>query len=326
MIHIKTANDIPMNYYKFVVKAEEKSNWDVSENIEGIEKNIQKRIKKIKNKDDLQFILFIQRRLKTIILGDVNKLAKIQNIIEVKYKRVWKKIKSYNQASADKKRKFIYTLLEKIFINYGYNRIVSDLIAYKMIEKINLKVCPYCNINYISYSGTNKDKGIRAELDHFYPASCYPYFAISLYNLIPSCRNCNALKSDNFSEELMSPFKISKDNDTFKFKYILKNMNILSLDLKTIENSIDKIAFDKEIAANNKMFHLDTLYQVHKDVVAEIIWKNQNFPEVLRKSYKDFGITPNQAYRILFCNYNNPNEFHQRPLSKLTYDIQSYFK
>jgi hypothetical protein len=153
----------------------------------GLKKKIEREAKKVKNKDDLEFISFIQKRLKTIVKGDINKLKKIQNIIEIKYTKVWEKIKSYNEnAPKGKKRKFIYTILEKIFVTYGYESIISEKIAYKMLRNLDVKVCPYCNINYISFSGTNSNKGIRPELDHFYPKSRYPYFAVSFYNLISS--------------------------------------------------------------------------------------------------------------------------------------------
>ena len=327
MINIEIFSNIDIDYYNFVVLSEDKDKWDVTTNIYGLKKKIEREAKKVKNKDDLEFISFIQKRLKTIVKGDINKLKKIQNIIEIKYTKVWEKIKSYNEnAPKGKKRKFIYTILEKIFVTYGYESIISEKIAYKMLRKLDVKVCPYCNINYISFSGTNSNKGIRPELDHFYPKSRYPYFAVSFYNLIPSCRNCNGLKSNNFLKGLYSPYEISENNDDFKFKYIAKDINIFSTSLNNIEKGIDKITFQKEIIANNKMFHLDDLYQVHKDVVAEVIWKNRNFPNVLRDSYKNFGISKREAYRIVFCNYSDVNEFNKRPLSKLTYDIQKYFE
>jgi hypothetical protein len=326
MINIQTSNNIDIDYYNFVVLSQNKDTWDVTTNIDGLKKKIISESKTVRNKDDLKFINFLQKRLKTIVKGDINRLKKIQYIIEVNHKKVWKKIKSYNEsAPKGKKRKFIYTILKKIFITYGYENIISKEIAYKILKKIDVKVCPYCNINYISFSGTNDNKGIRPELDHFYPKSHYPYFAVSFYNLIPSCRNCNALKSNSFSKELKSPYAISKNNDDFKFKYIAKNINILSTNLNNIEKGIDKITFQKKIVANNKMFHLEDLYQVHKDVVAEIIWKNRNFPNALKDSYRSFGITKKEAYRIIFCNYSDANEFNKRPLSKLTYDIQKYF-
>ncbi len=328
MINISYTDDFSLDYYNFVVFGTKKIKFDVDSQIEGIKKNIEKDILKIKNKDDLEFINFLQSKLENIVIGNINELNQIQKIIEVNHTKVWDKIKSYNpKIHKEKEGFYIYTFLEKKFIEYGYGSVISDKIAYKMIEKLDTKVCPYCNINYISYIGTNKDKAVRPELDHFFPKSVYPYFAISLYNLVPSCRNCNSLKSDNFSKELISPFEISKNNDDFRFKYkILKNIDILSANLEQIEAGIEKITFEKKIEANNTMFSLENLYQVHKDIVAEIIWKNRNYPKILRESFKDFGISQNEAYRIIFCNYAKPNEFSKRPLSKLTYDIHSYFK
>jgi len=326
MISIQIPNNVLIDYYNFVILATNKDKWDVDSNIDGIEKKINRELKKVKNKDDLKFIKYIKLNIKDIVIGNISKLKEIQITIETQHTKVWKKIKSYNaSAEKGKKRKFISNILEKIFITYGYENIVSDKIAYKIIEKLNTKVCPYCNINYISFSGTNKDKGIRPELDHFFPKSRYPYFAVSLYNLVPSCRNCNGLKSNSFSNDLISPYEISQYNDNFKFKYIIEDINIASTNLNTIEKGIKKIAFQKQILANTKMFHLENFYQVHKDVVTEIIWKNRYFPNALIKSFEIFGITQNEAYRIVFSNYSNPNEFKLRPLSKLTYDIQTWF-
>jgi len=56
--------------------------------------------------------------------------------------------------------------------------------AYELIKKLNLSVCPYCNRNTI-YNLKNNTKR-TSELDHFYPQSKYPYFALSFYNLVPS--------------------------------------------------------------------------------------------------------------------------------------------
>lgn len=47
-----------------------------------------------------------------------------------------------------------------------------------------------------------------AKLDHFYPKSLYPFFALSLYNLIPVCGTCNLVKSDN-KKIFASPFIVT---------------------------------------------------------------------------------------------------------------------
>ncbi len=62
----------------------------------------------------------------------------------------------------------------------------SEMNAKKLYKEINIKVCPYCNLRDISlYESHNISK--RGHLDHFYSKAKYPYLALSLYNLIPSC-------------------------------------------------------------------------------------------------------------------------------------------
>lgn len=66
--------------------------------------------------------------------------------------------------------------------------------AYWLQRQLGVKVCPYCNRMYTTtLFGENR---IRPDFDHFYPISQYPYFAVSLFNLIPSCSMCNKRKGD----------------------------------------------------------------------------------------------------------------------------------
>lgn len=66
--------------------------------------------------------------------------------------------------------------------------------AYWLQRQLGVKVCPYCNRMYTTtVFGKNN---IRPDFDHFYPKSKYPYLAVSLFNLIPSCSMCNRKKGD----------------------------------------------------------------------------------------------------------------------------------
>ena len=67
--------------------------------------------------------------------------------------------------------------------------------AYWLQRQLDVKICPYCNRIYTTT--LYGKKRIRPDFDHFYPQSRYPYFAVSLFNLIPSCSICNKAKSDN---------------------------------------------------------------------------------------------------------------------------------
>ncbi len=52
-------------------------------------------------------------------------------------------------------------------------------------EKRQLLYCPYCNCESITPTDA------WPALDHYFPHAKFPYFALSLFNLIPSCDTCN---------------------------------------------------------------------------------------------------------------------------------------
>ncbi len=61
-----------------------------------------------------------------------------------------------------------------------------------------LSFCPYCNVETVYAMRTDDDGGrIRADIDHFFPHWKYPYLALCICNLVPSCTRCNSrLKRD----------------------------------------------------------------------------------------------------------------------------------
>lgn len=86
---------------------------------------------------------------------------------------------------------------KKIFrydaLNYK-KKCQKESTAYWLQRQLGVKVCPYCNRMYTTtLFGEHR---IRPDFDHFYPQSKYPYLAVSLFNLIPSCSMCNRKKSN----------------------------------------------------------------------------------------------------------------------------------
>lgn len=90
--------------------------------------------------------------------------------------------------------------------------------------------CPYCNDNKINIvklkSNSSKTTKLKAylDLDHFYSKSQHPYFAVSFFNLIPTCHDCNSGdKGDKpFTIEThIHPYYEAFD-DFYKFKISLK--------------------------------------------------------------------------------------------------------
>lgn len=109
------------------------------------------------------------------------------------------------------------SVCEKIFKYKQLNIIengFSEPLAYWLQRQLGVKVCPYCNRMYTTT--LYGKKRIRPDFDHFYPQSIYPYLAVSLFNLIPSCSICNKAKSDN--AEIKKDIEKETKGSNFKHK------------------------------------------------------------------------------------------------------------
>lgn len=85
-----------------------------------------------------------------------------------------------------------YRLIKK---KYNIPNYKGQRLAYWLINKIGIQVCPYCNHNYILTRDSRTPTAREAQLDHFYSQDSYPALALSFYNLIPSCSSCNRIKA-----------------------------------------------------------------------------------------------------------------------------------
>ena len=249
-----------------------------------------------------------EERLKNILLGTPNELIEIINSYENNTNL--KKARHANEA--------LHNILYLIFVEHGYNRIKK----LQFIENIGLGSCPYCNRNYIIT--TSKNGSIKPEIDHFYPKSLYPYLACSYFNLIPSCSTCNGFGAkeakDTFYEyPISNPYTIKPID--FHFSIILHKVGFID---SVNEKKYNFDNFEIEIygnKANLEIFHLEELYKQHKDVVLELLVKKAYYPQSYIDDLSKFGFSQDEIFRYLFCNYNQENDLHKRPLSKLTRDI-----
>jgi len=254
--------------------------------------------------------LLDEQKLKSILLADTNELIEI--------------IKKYENNQNLKKARYtkeaLHNILYKIFVDYGYEKI--DKLQF--IENIGLGSCPYCNRNYIFT--TSKKGSIKPEIDHFYPKSLYPYLACCYFNLIPSCPTCNGFgakeaKDTFYVYPISNPYTIKPID--FQFSITPQKVDFID-DVK--KEQYDFTNFEIDIygnKANLKIFHLEELYKQHKDIVLELLIKKAYYPQSYIEELSKFGFSQDEIYRYLFSNYNQDEDLHKRPLSKLVKDISN---
>jgi len=207
----------------------------------------------------------------------------------------------------------------------GYN-------ALKLVESLDINVCPYCNRNFINNTqlvDKNNNPYIKrmAQLDHFYPESQYPYLAVSLYNLVPVCGSCNTVKlDDNLG---LNPYEISNSDDHLIFDY-------------TFEESVNKYSLDAVYMSNHFFINwnklgLKELYKIHNNYLNDLLHRINMYNLLYRKDITNYfnkwgsnsdkeTLTKEDFERIIFGNYFLENDLSKHPLSKLTKDIVRQYK
>lgn len=292
-------------------------------------------IKQIKQQISSSLDKFLDRQ-KTLLTQKIQSIPIRQPItgkISVQYFRNEMKTaieETYNE---------LYQRDEISLLNYNSysNKHLTSWSAYHLVMELKLKVCPYCNRNYINpyYSGNSKT---RADLDHFFPKSKYPYFSMSFYNLIPSCKVCNSSfkGGKDFSyNQLLNPYEGGFGEDvrfTFQIDSVSSFPNPEHIELQLLPQISISTAKLEKIKGNKKMFALESMYSFHRDIVAEMIVKRQVYSEawiddIFRlykynpKSGEGFFKFRHEVVEMVFSNYISPNKSDKRILAKLTQDI-----
>lgn len=117
-----------------------------------------------------------------------------------------------------------YKCLYHLFVDEGFNKLPKEHI----IRAVNIDACPYCNrgdagdaVEMKEIDGVQKEVHNKGNLDHFYAKEYYPYLAITLTNLVPSCPTCNQFPQ-KYTEDakqtgLVNPYTL-QDPDGLCFK------------------------------------------------------------------------------------------------------------
>ena len=191
-------------------------------------------------------------------------------------------------------------------------------------QYVEVHTCYFCNIEFINTFMT-KDEKIKNgfTLDHYIDKGKYPYLALSLYNLIPSCYTCNSKVKRVRSVETLSPASTHFDFDNkVKFKTFMQNRN-LQIDCEDDFALLLKEDFSDIYKQYIDVFELDGRYKYHKYKVIEMINRRKEYPD---SRIKELALltqkTEEEVKQDLFGEYLfEDDNLHKRPLSKLIRDI-----
>lgn len=219
---------------------------------------------------------------------------------------------------------------------FSYDRFSSSSKIYAFMRLLNVPVCPYCNRSFTTTLVKGKRSRIktRPELDHYLPKNRYPYFALSIMNLVPSCGTCNRLKS-NRDERILYPYAEGM-GESFRFETKpKKDMSYLigarvDFDLRLSRHGTPGPSFQQRAENSQKILGLTELYQeAHRDFVSDLFFQRYVFTdELLDELLEEFGKegcrlfeSKDDIKRLLYLRSIGVEDWGERPLSKLAHDI-----
>ena len=276
--------------------------------------------------NEKQKIGFKKKEKWTINIDDINELIKeklenyskeidLEKLITLDYKELCD-LKVFID---DNKELTKLTETEKDYFYTLYKKLKKP----EYIKDLDITVCPYCNRNYIFNFKKSTSLKATAQLDHFFDKSTYPYFSISIFNLIPSCQTCNQRKS-KIQNDIYHPFE-SAFNDDVKFRLKIKDSEFY-YNKNSLEIEADVINDEKKVNSHIETFNIQNLYNEHKDIALELIQKaqiyNESYIDELYQKYEGTLFKNREdVLRHITGGYIEDKDINKRPLSKLIKDI-----
>ena len=251
---------------------------------------------------------------KKLILSEYKELEKIYDYVQ---KMTKAEMDKECFCATKKKRKKLYYDYYETFEKVRDCHLNKEKMNVRIVRESGMITCPYCNRDYINSRGK---EAAGAQLDHFYNRVDFPIFSLCLYNLVPSCGNCNRIKSSQ-KERLLSPYDTSIDFDKeFIFDYEPDEPeNYEDIRIKLISSS--------KMKNNISVFMLEEAYAIHDKEIQELVRKHNTYvASQLGELYAvvaeaEVEVTREEIKEMIFGSEIRPEQYGERPLSKMRHDI-----
>ena len=187
--------------------------------------------------------------------------------------------------------------------------------AYAFVFLSGIKVCPYCNQQFVYPVVTSKGK-MRGAIDHFLPKSKYPYLSMSIYNWIPCCSNCNSYlkKTIEFS---FCDLNLYDDNLSDYFRYIY--------DIKRTGIGVSIEIMDERVEKYCSIFKWRELADFHLDVAKRLLQARlcycDEYLTLLGDSMLNLYDSVEALKAVLIGYIERPDQINNECLGKMKYDL-----
>lgn len=252
----------------------------------------------------------------------------LRTLLTCKMDELPNKLKKIGEVNSD-------DLLNYVFC---YDRFSEKDETLDLLMDMDVPVCPYCNRLY-TFTSRGKKGATRPQFDHYLPKSKYPYYAVSILNLIPSCGLCNQSKNAEDDKRVLYPYSEEFGDDVVfhteskkkkgKFDYLIGDLDAKN-DFEVVLKPSRKISgteFEKRVNNSIDIFHLQELYNGHKDYILHLFWIEQIFTETymdsLSKSFPTIFPTAEDVKNWIYLMETDKEYWGKRSLSKLTHDIDA---
>lgn len=300
-------------YYQFLIarKPKKKSGdtWISDRKINEVGNEIVELLKKMprNNTDNTEEI----SDFKELITMSFSKLKKFKNSLRTEDSY-------YQQLCNDESNRELLNLYKSYYTRFftsddGKIKIKNNI---SLIKDLGITVCPYCNRNYIN---SRHDK-LGCEFDHYYNKDNFPFFALTLSNLIPSCSTCNRIKGN--ADYDFCPFDPDwKENGKFIVSPSSKKSSIA-------------LFFGRDSQSDN-LLQLETAYEIHEKDVSEMFRREEIYCREYRRDLMNrlntYGIVGEEFAEEFFDHMifgeiasDDFNDYLNHSLSKLKKDTYDY--
>ena len=239
-------------------------------------------------------------------------LSKFKKIFKFDYEKTEK---GYQRDNVKK----INEILNNIFNYTEFNRgvVLKNGVKWNrhhFITTLNVKVCPYCNRQYVT---SYEESKTTADADHYYGKAKYPILQLNIYNMVPSCNVCNSKTKGQKEKRHLYPYRDSSDSLTFRVPLEVGD-KVSKIEIDTKDN--------KKAEASVEVFKLDKIYQAHLKEASEVkkhIYQYQEYKEEVYKN--EFGLDIPFSIQDAWFDFMR-KEISDEPLIKLKQDIYKQYE